>query len=117
VFLRQLLDGIGFAPASATILHCDNVAATTIAEDHIWHSRIKHIRVKYHYIRELIASGDLSVIRCHTSTNIADIFTKPLAKLDFCRLRHTLGLRFCDSEHGLAKQEENDSANTQACSH
>jgi hypothetical protein len=112
VFLCQLLDGIGFTPASATPLHCDNVAATTIAADHVWHSRIKHIRVKYHYIRELIASGELNVIRCHTSTNTADILTKPLAKSDFCRLRHSLGLRNCDSDHGLAEQEESASANT-----
>jgi hypothetical protein len=112
IFLRQLLDGIGFTLPEATLLHCDNVAATTIAEDHVWHSRIKHIRVKYHYIRELIASGDIRIARCHTSENIADILTKPLAKPTFCRLRRALGLRFDDSDNGLAKQEETASANT-----
>jgi Reverse transcriptase (RNA-dependent DNA polymerase) len=92
VFLCQLLDGIGFAPTSATVLHCNNVAATMIAKDHIWHSHIKHIRIKYHYIQELIASGELNVVCYHTTTNIANILTKPLAKPDFCHLCHSLRL-------------------------
>jgi Reverse transcriptase (RNA-dependent DNA polymerase) len=111
VFLRQLLDGIGFPPSSPTTLRCDNAAATTIAEDHVWHSHIKHIRVKFHYIRELITTGDVTVARCHSSDNVADILTKALARPTFCRLRSALGLRNCDND-GLAVQEENCSANT-----
>jgi Reverse transcriptase (RNA-dependent DNA polymerase) len=92
VFLRQLLDGIGFPSTTSTILRCDNAAATTIAEDHVWHSCIKHIRVKFHYIRELIATGDMTVARCHSSNNVADILTKALAKPIFCRLQSALSL-------------------------
>jgi hypothetical protein len=57
--------------------------AATLYEDHIWHSQVKHIWVKFHYVCELICLGE-SIIHHVTSTeNIADILTKPLNKTDF----------------------------------
>jgi hypothetical protein len=93
VFLRQLLEGLHFLPSGATQLLCDNDAASRLSEDHVWHSHTKHVRVKYHYIRELVNAGDVSVERVGTKDNTADILTKPLARVDFQRLRHYLGVR------------------------
>lgn len=93
VFLRQLLEGLKFLPNNATTILCDNDAATRLSEDHVWHSHTKHIRVKYHYIRELVLTGDATVTRVGSKDNTADILTKPLARSDFQRLRHCLGLR------------------------
>jgi Reverse transcriptase (RNA-dependent DNA polymerase) len=36
IFLRQLLEGLGFAISNPTTIHCDNHAASIIAEDHVW---------------------------------------------------------------------------------
>lgn len=83
VFLRQLLDGIKSLPAGATNIFCDNDAALHLSEDHVWHSHTKHIRVKYHYTRELVLSGDIAVLRVGSKDNVADILTKPLARSDF----------------------------------
>jgi hypothetical protein len=69
VFLQQLLDGIGFLPNMPTPLHCNNIAATTIAEDHVWHSHIKHIQVKYHYICDLVVTNDLKITHCHSTAS------------------------------------------------
>ena len=91
-FLRQLLNGLQLPPTGPTRLLCDNDAATWLSEDHVWHSHTKHIRVKYHYIRELVLSGDAKVMRVGSKDNTADILTKPLARLDFQRLRHSLGI-------------------------
>jgi hypothetical protein len=93
IFLRQLLDGIGLAESNATPLHCDNDAASRLAEDHVWHPQVKHIRVKYHSIRQLVANEEISVTRVRSCDNVADILTKPLARADFERLRRYLGLR------------------------
>ena len=93
VFLRQLLEGLQFLPSSAAQLFCDNDAASRLSEDHVWHSHTKHIRVKYHYTRELVLSGDLAIQRVGSRDNTADILTKPLARADFQRLRHYLGVR------------------------
>ena len=93
VFLRQLLDGLRSLPAGPTRLLCDNDAASRLAEDHVWHSHTKHIRVKYHYTRELVLTGECSVLRVGSKDNITDILTKPLARSNFQRLRHYLGIR------------------------
>ena len=93
VFLRQLLDGLHLLPAEPTRLFCDNNAAARLSEDHVWHPGTKHIRVKYHYTRELVLAGDVEVVHVGSKDNTADILTKALAKPDFQRLCHYLGLR------------------------
>jgi Reverse transcriptase (RNA-dependent DNA polymerase) len=99
-FLRQLLDGLHLLPSDATPIHCDNNAASILSEDHVFHARVKHIRVKYHAIREMVDNGEVVVARIRSSDNTADILTKALGRPDFLRLRHGLGLR------GHGTQEE-----------
>jgi hypothetical protein len=93
LFLCQLLDGIGLSQLHPTPLHCDNDAASRLADDYVWHPQVKHIRVKYHSVRDLVAKGDLTINRVRSCDNVADILTKPLARSDFQRLRGYLGLR------------------------
>jgi len=92
IFLRQLLAGLHFLPSSPLRLLCDNDAATRLTEDHVWHPHTKHVRVKYHFVREQVLAGDITVTRVPTKENTADIFTKPLGKVDFQRLRNYLGI-------------------------
>ena len=60
-FLRQLLDGLGFGEPGPTPLHCDNNAATRLTEDHVFHPNVKHIRVKFHHIRNMVSEDQLRV--------------------------------------------------------
>ena len=52
-----------------------------------FHSRSKHIDVRYHWIREVLDSKLLTLEKVHTNDNGADMFTKalPKEKLLFCR--------------------------------
>lgn len=75
-----------------TVVFCDNDATSILIEDHIWHARVKHIHVKYHYVRKLVANKELTVQRVRLSENTVDILTKPLNRTDFIRLQHYLGL-------------------------
>ena len=58
-----------------------------------FHARTKHIDVRYHFIREAVEDGKLSVIYIPTDDNPADIFTKPLAKAKLRQFVEMLGLR------------------------
>jgi len=93
IFLRELLEGLGFPMPHSTALHCDNDAARQLTEDPSNHNNVKHIRVKYHTIRDILEEELAQIVRVASTENTADIFTKPLAKAAFEYLRHGLGLR------------------------
>jgi len=80
MFLRQLLDALDFPCRMGTAIHCDNDAATHLAEDQVLHSQVKHIQVKLHSIRENIDLGELEILRVRSADNIADILTKALGR-------------------------------------
>jgi len=92
VWLRTLLSSIDFAPAASTPILCDNNAAINLSEDPSLHQRVKHIDIKFHFLRERVHSGDLKLSYVNTHDNIADIFTKALDTTKFEKLRLFLGL-------------------------
>ncbi|KAK9705144.1 hypothetical protein RND81_07G036200 [Saponaria officinalis] len=55
-------------------LYCDNMSAMQLAENPVFHARIKHVEVHYHFVRE-------KVLR------VANIFTKGLSGPKFEKLR------------------------------
>ena len=72
-FLRET----GF-PISHTILLGDNKGANSLTLNPMYHSRTKHIDVRYRYITELTEAGVIRIAYCRSKDMIADIFTKPL---------------------------------------
>ena len=71
----------------------DNNSCIKISQNDEFHQRTKHIDVKYHFIREALEKGIVQIKRVDSKENIADIFTKPLAKVQFEKLRDLLGVR------------------------
>jgi hypothetical protein len=65
---------------------CDNQGAVLLSKDRMFHDRTKHIDIRHHYIREVVARGDLKVVKINTNDNAADMLTKPLpvAKFNLC---------------------------------
>jgi hypothetical protein len=55
----------------------------------MYHARTKHIDVRFHKIRELVATSELLNEKIHTSENAADILTKPVTADKF---KHCLDL-------------------------
>ena len=52
----------------------------------MFHERMKHIDVRYHFVCEIIARGDIVVSKVGTQYNPADMMTKslPIAKFVYC---------------------------------
>ena len=52
----------------------------------MFHDRTKHIDIRHNYIREVVAIGDLKVMKISTNDDATDILTKPLpvAKFNLC---------------------------------
>ena len=60
------------------LLLCDNQAAVQTANSLTYKGRLKHLDVKYHYIRYLVSEKQGKVKHVSTHVNPADILTKPL---------------------------------------
>ena len=90
MFLRGLLEDVGFAQQGPTLLHEDNQGAVHLMKNEVLHTRAKHIHVRYHQIREFVAHKFIRVQHCRTDEMVADILTKLLPKVTFERLRTRL---------------------------
>eukprot|EP01032_Pedospumella_encystans_P010974 gene10974-12801_t len=87
VWIRQLLEDMGFAQKEPTETFEDNMAAIKIANGAGTHQRTKHINVKYHFTRQAIADQVMIIVYLPTEDMIADILTKELPRAQFERLR------------------------------
>jgi hypothetical protein len=92
VWWRNFLAEIGNPAKGPTLLKIDNQSAITLAKDNKFHTRTKHIDIRYHYIRESVEAGLITPVRVPTDKNVADIFTKALARPKFEFFRNLLGL-------------------------
>jgi hypothetical protein len=92
VWSRYLLDEIGYAQGDPTVIHEDNQAALALARDPQFHARSKHFDVQNHFIREKIENATIDPVYCTTEDQLADIFTKPLARPKHDKFTRALGL-------------------------
>ena len=84
-WLRGLVTELG-VPQAATVVFSDSQSAIHQTKNNAYHSKTKHISVKYHYVRDTVAAGEIVVRKVHTLENPADMLTKPLAiaKFEHC---------------------------------
>jgi Reverse transcriptase (RNA-dependent DNA polymerase) len=92
IWLRTLLQDLGFTQVQATTIWGDNTGCIALAHNPIAHSRAKHIDIRHHFIRERIASDEINLVSCSTKDMIADIFTKALPRESFEKFRDALGV-------------------------
>jgi len=87
LWLIQLLKEFTCKFQDPIIIFEDNKACLDYSKNSTNHQRTKHISVRYHFIRDLIADRLISLTAIPSEENIADIMTKPLDKKVFQRLR------------------------------
>ena len=56
------------------------------------HSKMKHIPIKYHFLREQVLEKKIKLEYIPSKEQIADIFTKPLPRDSFEYLIQKLGM-------------------------
>jgi len=90
LFLSRFLDELGHGSSEPIEMGMDNQAAIAISYNPELHARTKHIDRRHFFIRECVENMQLRVPYVNTIDNLADFFTKPLAKNDFFRMRDVL---------------------------
>ncbi|GJT68076.1 retrovirus-related pol polyprotein from transposon TNT 1-94 [Tanacetum coccineum] len=74
----QLTDyGLGF---NKIPMYCDNKSAIALCCNNVQHSRSKHIDIRFHFIKEHVENGVIELYFVNTEYQLADIFTKALAR-------------------------------------
>ena len=58
------------------IIFYDSQSVIHLTKNPTYHSKTKHI--KYHFVRQVIEEGGVSLEKVHTPKNCADMFTKPM---------------------------------------
>ncbi len=92
IWMRQLLEELGFPQRDATLLFCDNNGTIACTHDPHGHTRMKHIDIRAHFIRDCVNNRTIDVVRVDGKENIADIMTKALPRVLHSRGLDMLGL-------------------------
>jgi hypothetical protein len=98
VWLLGILESLMHKQKGPTTLFCDNISTISVSKDPVLHGRTKHIRIRFHFLRELVSEGVIQLKYCKTDVQMADVFTKPLGGQIFRRDVARLGIK---SKFGL----------------
>lgn len=92
IWIEVLLRELDIPPSRPPVLWCDNVGATYLSANPIFHRRTKHVEVDYHFVRKRVAASRLNVRLISSKDQIADIMTKTLPGPAFSKICTNLNL-------------------------
>ena len=90
VYLKQVLEEIGFPVSRTPALKVDNQACIKCVKNPVYHGRMKHIHISYHFVRQHHALGSYEISHVDGKMNPADLLTKPVQGVLLMRLRPML---------------------------
>lgn len=91
-WVSSLLVELGIRLPQQPVFYCDNVGATYLCANPVFHSRMKHIALDYHFVRNQVQSGALRVVHVSTHDQLADTLTKPLSRTAFQNFSSKIGV-------------------------
>ena len=85
LWLKKFLQELGFVQNNYP-LFVDSQSAIQLGKNPTFHSRSKHIDVRYHWICDALDAKRLALEKFHTDDNGADMITKalPRGKFEVC---------------------------------
>ncbi|MCO5610678.1 hypothetical protein L7F22_064919 [Adiantum nelumboides] len=89
IWLGRLVTDLGIKK-EIPMLHCDSQSAIQLSRNPVYHSKTKHVDVKYHFIRKMVEIKQVQLVKVHTIDNLADLFTKGLPGESFAHCHKIL---------------------------
>ena len=90
IWLQYLLTDLQVPSVSAPTIWCDNLGATYLSANPIFHARTKHVEVDYHFVRDQVAKKEIQIRFIPSQDQLADVFTKPLFAASFTAFKFKL---------------------------
>jgi histone deacetylase 1/2 len=92
IWLESLLKELGVRLTQPPCLWCDNLGATYLLANPVFHAREKHIEIDFHFVRERVRRKQFQVRFISSKDQLADGFTKALPINKFEAFRDNLNL-------------------------
>ena len=90
--LESLLAELGVKLSQPPCLWCDNLGATYLSANPVFHARAKHIEIDFHFIGERVTKKQLQIWFISSQDQLADGFTKALPPQKFEDFKYSLNL-------------------------
>jgi hypothetical protein len=91
LWMRQTLKDYGYSMNHVPLL-CGNESVIKITYNPCQHSKIRHIDIQHHFLRDHVIKGDTVISHIGIIDQLANIFNKPLDKRRFCELQSELNI-------------------------
>ncbi|CAI7892516.1 unnamed protein product [Closterium sp. NIES-54] len=92
VWQRRLLAELGEEKQGPTPLDCDSQGAIALAKNPVLHGLTKHMRVKWHWTRSMVAAGEVELHYVKMTRQPADMMTKRLVEQQHWKCFFTIDL-------------------------
>ena len=92
IWLESLLEELGVKQHRISCLWCDNLGATYLTANPVFHARTKHIEIDFHFVRERVAEKKLEIRFIPSRDQVVDGFTKALPYKPFKAFKNNLNL-------------------------
>jgi histone deacetylase 1/2 len=96
IWVDSVLTELGVQRQRTPILWCDNLGATYLTANPVFHACTEHIEIDFHFVCERVATGELEVRFISSSDQLADVFTKLATRQMLDRFKSNLNL-VCNS--------------------
>ena len=92
LWLRNLFTELGYNLSSPSMLYVDNQSAMSVAKNPEHHGRMKHLDLRFYWLRDEVEKGSIYIQHLQTEEMPADILTKALLRVKVQELVELLGL-------------------------
>ena len=66
------------------------MSAIYLAKHQVYHARMKHVDVRFHFVWEILEEGDIELLKVHTKENPADMLIKVVSRVKFTHCKELL---------------------------
>jgi hypothetical protein len=92
IWLQRFMEELGKKKENSR-MYCDNESPIHLENNSAFHSNMKHIHLRYHFIRSILEDGHLKLEKIHTSQNHVNMLTKGVTREKLSSCSVSVGLQ------------------------